>query len=179
MKNIFKLLLTVALCAAFTACKDEVGIPDRGPAGNPEKEAAGVYEGTWTINHNMDNGAQLLDFDVPGTMTLADGGSAYVAEVSVFCKDAALAAADLEIDMTSKANISKNSSNGFYFYNTADGNHGVANGFCHGDKKSKFYGSVDADGVAKIHFQYIYVGYDDWGFPIDIVDTYDFVGHKK
>lgn len=179
MKKIFQLLLTVALCAAFTACKDEVGIPDRGPAGNPEKEAAGVYEGTWTINVNEDNGATIKDITGLGTLTLADGGSAYVADVTAFCDAADLQAAGIAFDMTSKANISKNSSNGFYFYNTADGTAGATNGFCHGDKVSKFYGSVDADGVAKIHFQYIYVTEDDWGFPIDIVETYDFVGNKK
>ncbi|MBO5298099.1 MAG: hypothetical protein J6B03_10980 [Candidatus Homeothermus sp.] len=161
MKKIFQLLLTVALCAAFTACKDEVGIPDRGPAGNPEKEAVGVYEGTWTVNVNQDNGAVNVDYTAIGTLTLADGGMAYVADVTAKCDAADFQAAGIAFDMTSKANISKNSSNGFYFYNTADGTAGATNGFCHDGKVSKFYGSVDAEGVAKIHFQYIYVAEDD------------------
>ena len=106
MKKIFQLLLTVALCAAFTACKDEVGIPDRGPAGNPEKEAVGVYEGTWTVNVNQDNGAVNVDYTAIGTLTLADGGMAYVADVTAKCDAADFQAAGIAFDMTSKATAS-------------------------------------------------------------------------
>ncbi len=169
MKKIFKLLLTVTLGVAFTACKDEVGLPDRGPALNPEKEAAGVYEGTWTVNHNVDNGATITDLEGAGTLTFADGGAAYVADVTAFCD-----VPGIDFNMTSKANISKNSSGGYYYYNTSD-----TNGFCSGEKVSKFYGKITAEGDADIFFQYVYVTEDEWGFPIDIIDTVKFKGTRK
>ena len=57
----------IGVCCA--SCVEEIETPARGPQSNPEKEIAGVYEGTWTINYTI--GTNTTTFTIPGTMTLA------------------------------------------------------------------------------------------------------------
>ena len=70
--------MSVALLGvACASCVKDIDVPDRGPQTNPEKDVAGVYEGTWTINYII--GTNTTTFTIPGTMTLApdQAGTAY------------------------------------------------------------------------------------------------------
>lgn len=70
--------MSVALIGLSCAsCVKDIEVPDRGPQANPEKDVAGVYEGTWTINYTV--GTITTTFTIPGTMTLTpdQAGTAY------------------------------------------------------------------------------------------------------
>lgn len=72
--------MSVALIGfSCASCVKDIDTPDRGPQSNPEKEIAGVYEGTWTIDYT--EGTKTTTFTIPGTMTLAAdaAGTAYKA----------------------------------------------------------------------------------------------------
>ena len=47
-KILNRLFILTALVMALSSCKDEAEIPGHGKPGNPEKEVAGTYVGTWT-----------------------------------------------------------------------------------------------------------------------------------
>lgn len=70
----------IGICCA--SCVTDIDTPDRGPQTNPEKEIAGVYEGTWTINYT--EGTTTTTYTIPGTMTLAadQSGTAYKGELT-------------------------------------------------------------------------------------------------
>ena len=70
--------MSVALLGVCCAsCVEEIETPARGPQSNPEKEIAGVYEGTWTINYTIDT--TTTTYEIPGTMSIASdqAGTAY------------------------------------------------------------------------------------------------------
>lgn len=77
MKKILKLLSVALIGVCCTSCVEEIDTPNRGPQANPEKEVAGVYEGTWTITFTDDTETSV--YSIPGTMTLApdQAGTAY------------------------------------------------------------------------------------------------------
>ena len=77
MKKILKLLSVGLLGVAFASCVKDIDTPDRGPQTHPEKDVAGVYEGTWTIDYTVDT--NTTTYSVPGTMTLVadQDGTAY------------------------------------------------------------------------------------------------------
>lgn len=77
MKKILKLLSVAILGVCFASCVENIDTPDRGPQTHPEKEIAGVYEGTWTIDYTV--GTTTTTYSIPGTMTLASDqdGTAY------------------------------------------------------------------------------------------------------
>ena len=75
MKNILKGLFFASLmCLIFTACRDDAETPNPGPAGHPEIETAGVYEGTWT---RQQSGKEEI-ISAIGTLTFEAGEYAYV-----------------------------------------------------------------------------------------------------
>ena len=59
------------------SCVKDIETPARGPQANPEKDVAGVYEGTWTIDYTV--GSNTTTYTIPGTMTIApdQAGTAY------------------------------------------------------------------------------------------------------
>lgn len=130
MKNIIKSLFLILVCVGFSSCNEEVGYIDPGPQGNPEKEAAGTYSGTWS------RALQGTDDIVTstGTITISAGDKAYIANVSVVCPE-------LNLDLQSVANI-VNYSEGYKYYNME-----AKNGF-----GTTFEGSVLKSGIATIKF---------------------------
>lgn len=129
MKNIIKILFLFLVSAGFTSCNEEVGYPDPGPAGNPEKEIQGVYSGSMTMV-NASTGAENTGM---ASITFTPGQNAYITDVKVEC-------ADLNVNLQSVANV-VNFSEGYKFYNEE-----VGNGF-----GVKFDGTV-INGVATIKF---------------------------
>lgn len=70
--------MSVALLGvACASCVQDIDVPERGPQANPEKDVAGVYEGTWTIDYTV--GTTTTSYSIPGTLTLAadQAGTAY------------------------------------------------------------------------------------------------------
>lgn len=103
MKNIIKIISLFLICIGFASCNNEVGYPDPGPAGNPEKEAAGTYTGTWT--RELDGNV----VEAQGTITLTPSDKAYITNVAVSCPD-------FGVELSGVANIVNNSS-GYVFAN--------------------------------------------------------------
>ncbi|MDE6741050.1 MAG: hypothetical protein K2J58_01825 [Muribaculaceae bacterium] len=75
MKKILKLMSVAFIGVCCASCVEDIKTPDRGPQTNPEKEIAGVYEGTWTINYT--EGTTTTTYTIPGTMSLSSDGTAY------------------------------------------------------------------------------------------------------
>lgn len=105
MKNIIKTLLLFLVCVGFASCSNEVGVPDPGPQGNPEKEIAGSYTGSFSKILN----GEASGSEGEGTITFTPSDSPYVTTVNVSCPD-------LNLDMTSTANV-VNYSEGYLYYN--------------------------------------------------------------
>lgn len=102
MKNIFKVLSIALLGLSFTACVEDIDTPARGEQGNPEKEVAGTYNGTWTVTYQ--EGENKTEYSVPGTITLSPKGEqAYAAMLNVKC--AVAERPSLDIDLTSATNV--------------------------------------------------------------------------
>lgn len=110
MKNIIRTLFLFLVCAGFASCDNSVGIPDRGPQGNPEKEIAGTYTGTWTRTLS----GQTESTTSTGTITFSPTDKSYVTNVAVSCPD-------LNINMNAVANV-VNYSEGFMYYNRENKN---------------------------------------------------------
>lgn len=116
MKNIIKTIFMAVVClVAASACSDEVGIPDAGPVGNPEKEIAGTYTGVWskTLDDNTQNAS--------GSITFSAGDSNYKANISVSCPD-------FNIDLSGVCNV-VNNSEGYVFYNQEAKNNGFGTAY--------------------------------------------------
>lgn len=105
MKNIIKLFFLLFACVGMVSCDDSVGYPDPGPQGNPEKEIAGTYTGTWTRTTQ----STQEELTGEGNISFTPGESAFVTDVKVNCTG-------LNIDMESLANV-VNYSDGYKFYN--------------------------------------------------------------
>lgn len=127
-KLINTLFLLMFVCLGFSSCHDEVGIPDAGKPGNPEKEIVGSYTGTWT--RTLDG----VETTATGTITFTAGDKAYVANVAVECPE-------FGVSLSGPANVAKNSA-GYTFYNQES----KSNGF-----GTTYYGRI-VDGVATINF---------------------------
>ena len=111
----------IGVCCA--SCVENIDTPDRGPQSNPEKEIAGVYEGTWTINYT--EGTATTTYEIPGTMILApdQAGTAYKAMLT---SDAVVENQPvLEHKLTTAVNVAPLNTAGRYLvYNSV-----VPNGF--------------------------------------------------
>lgn len=103
MNNILKTLFFCLVCMGIASCSDEVGYPDNGPQGNPEKEVEGTYTGTWS--RELDSNV----VEATGTITLTPSDNAYIVNVTVNCPE-------FGIDMQSVANV-VNYSDGYMYYN--------------------------------------------------------------
>lgn len=117
MKTIFKtIFFLVASVVYLTACNNDYDMPDPGAKINPEKEVAGTYVGEW-LKVNEGTGAEEK-----GTGTLVfspdEEGGSYVVSVTAQAEGLTLG---LTTD-TARANISKNSNNGYDFVNTVKTN---------------------------------------------------------
>lgn len=130
MNNIVKIFFLLLACVGLASCEDSVGYPDPGPQGNPEKEIAGTYTGTWT---RVTQSTQE-EITGEGSITFSPSENAFVTDVKVDCPD-------LDIDMQSLANV-VNYSNGYKYYNQE-----AKNGF-----GVTFEGNVDKNGVASIKY---------------------------
>lgn len=102
--------MTIMMCVCLTSCRDDAELPDRGPVMNPEIETAGVYSGSWTRLNTTTNEEVV----VPGTMTLKAGNEHYVTEISI-------KASDIDLDLTSPANITPGGK-GYMYQNTMTDN---------------------------------------------------------
>ena len=132
MKNILKGLFFASLmCLIFTACRDDAETPNPGPAGHPEIETAGVYEGTWT---RQQSGKEEI-ISAIGTLTFEAGEYAYVTNITGKCPE-------IEFDRTTAANIAPGG-DGYMFHNTLN-----TNGFL-----GIFGGSISKAGVASLKYQ--------------------------
>lgn len=120
MKNIFKVLSIALLGFSFTACVGDIDTPDRGQQGNPEKEVAGTYNGTWTLTYT-ENG-KVTEYTCDGTATIAPkGDQAYAGTVSVKAEFANNVGMSLET--SSAVNISPlTNANSYQFYNSVTPN---------------------------------------------------------
>ena len=105
MKNIIKTFMLLLVFAGMASCSEDVGYIDPGPQGNPEKEVAGTYNGTWTETLQS-TGEQKT---AAGYITLTPSDKAFIADVQVSCPD-------LKVDMQSAANVVNNSL-GYTYYN--------------------------------------------------------------
>lgn len=103
MRNIIITFFMAIFCLGISSCSNEVGIPDPGPKGNPEKEIAGTYVGKWT--KTLDN----VSTEAPGSITFTPGERAYVTDVKVDCPD-------MDLNFNGLANI-VNNSEGYIYYN--------------------------------------------------------------
>lgn len=117
MKTIFKtLFFFVASVLCLTACNEDYDMPDPGAKINPEKEVAGTYYGEWSkVNEGTgeeENGTGTLIF-APD-----EEGGAYVVSITASAEGVTLGLAS----DTARANISKNSNNGYDFVNTVKTN---------------------------------------------------------
>lgn len=148
MKNIFKTLFCFLLIVGLASCNEEVGYPDPGPAGNPEKEIAGTYTGTWTKT-NASNGSVTTG---AGTITFTPGDRAYVTDVKV-------ESAELKIDMQSLANV-VNYTEGYMFYNreTKNGFGTVFDGRIVKGEASIKYSISQKVGLKQTIFNYTFTG---------------------
>ncbi|MBD5266205.1 MAG: hypothetical protein K2M71_09695 [Duncaniella sp.] len=139
MNKILNLLL-VTLVLVLTSCRDEPEIPDHGKKGNPEKETAGTYVGTWSKALRNSDDAPV---EAQGSLILAATDESYVTVVTIDC-------ASSEIGFNDKSNFSStdcraniiNQSAQYVFYNVLNGN---AFG-------TPFNGTVSFDGTATITF---------------------------
>lgn len=105
MKNIVKSLFLILVCVGFASCNEEVGYIDPGPQGNPEKEIAGTYNGTWTRTLQSTGAEETAT----GTITFTPSDKAFITNVHVSCPE-------LKVDMESAANV-VNYSDGYMYYN--------------------------------------------------------------
>lgn len=116
--------MSVALLGLSCAsCVTDIDTPDRGPQTNPEKDVAGVYEGTWTIDYTI--GTETTTYSVPGTMTLTtdEAGTAYK---GILTSEAVVADLPLlDHNLTTAVNVAPLNTAGRYLvYNSV-----VPNGF--------------------------------------------------
>lgn len=119
MKNIFKLLSFACVSLAFTACVEDIDTPDRGPQPNPEKEIAGVYQGTWTVSYK--EATTTTEYSAQGDVVVTPKEYAYAADVTA--KVSFVENAGLNLDNTSAANISPlTNANSYQVYNSVTPN---------------------------------------------------------
>ena len=133
-KIICGMLFLLAAGMGFTSCSDDDDDITISHSTTPEIASAGTYSGTWTKEQV---GGETTT--APGTLVLAatdaEGKSEkYITYVTV-------SAADLNLDLSSNANISY--ANDFYWFS----NMNTTNGF-----GTKFSGKINADGSATISF---------------------------
>lgn len=117
MKTIFKtLFFFVASVLCLTACNEDYDMPDPGAKINPEKEVAGTYVGTWS----KVNAATGDEENGTGTLVFAPDEElgAYIVDITATAEGLTLG---LTTD-TARANISKNSTDGYDFVNTTKAN---------------------------------------------------------
>ncbi len=123
MKKILKLLSVALLGVCCASCVKEIETPERGPQANPEKDVAGLYEGTWTIKYII--GTDSTTYTIPGTMNLTpdQAGTAYK---GLLTSDAVVAEQPiLDHNLTSAVNVAPiNSAGRYLIYNSV-----VPNGF--------------------------------------------------
>lgn len=130
-KLIYSLAVLFACSCAFIACGDDDD--DITFSTTPEKAAVGTYSGTWTVT--LDNES----FSGTGSITMAATSTAYQADVTI---DAQIENSDLNINVTSVANIA-HANNGFVFNNNTDANP-LGTGFA---------GKIDENGIIGVNFQ--------------------------
>ena len=133
-KIICGMLFLLAAGMGFTSCSDDDDDITISHNTTPEIESAGTYTGTWTkeqVGGETSTGTGTLVLSA----TDAEGNSEkYITYVTV-------SAADLNLDLSSNANISY--ANDFYWFS----NMNTTNGF-----GTKFSGKINADGSATISF---------------------------
>lgn len=121
MKKIFKVLSVALVGFSFASCVEDIDTPNRGPQTNPEKEVAGQYVGTWTINYVIDS--DTTSFAIPGTMDLNpnQAGTAYQGVMT--SKAVVEAKPLLDHNLTTAVNISPLNTAGRYLvYNAVTPN---------------------------------------------------------
>lgn len=141
MNKIIKCLFLMAtLVFTMSSCRDEAEIPGHGKPGNPEKEVAGVYVGTWT---KVQRNATTDPVSAPGSLTFTPTDEAYITVVK-------LAGESSDFDFTNKTNFASdesranvvNQSAQYVFYNVLTTN-GIG---------TPFNGTVTFGGEATISF---------------------------
>lgn len=133
MNKILKsLLLFTVMVFTMISCADDPKLADSGKPGNPEKECAGEYTGAFTRT-TVGTGDVV---DLPGSLSFEAGEDAYITIITIKTDDGSL-------DKVVSANIFKQSSGAYRFYNETTSNPlGVA-----------FTGAIDENGVASISFK--------------------------
>lgn len=107
MKNILKIFfVALAMTFSLSSCRDDAGIPDHGPVTHPQENVQGTYNGEWT---RSEIGSDELISGV-GSLVFTPGEYNYVTSITAKC-------AELEIDMTSVANVTPGGE-GYFFTNT-------------------------------------------------------------
>lgn len=147
MNKILKTLFLCLVSLGIASCDNEVGYPDNGPQGNPEKEIEGTYTGTWT---KTVSGAETGD-SATGTLTFTPEGQ-FITEVLASCSD-------LDINFSSNANV-VNYSEGYMFYN-AEAKNGFGTSFdgrvINGQATIKFTISIKV-GLKQTIYNYTFTG---------------------
>lgn len=139
-KILNRLFLLATIVMALSSCRDEAEIPGHGTPGNPEKEVAGTYVGTWTKALRNSTAEPVT---ASGSLTLTPTDEAYITLVKIDCD-----ATDMGFNNTavfasteSRANI-VNQSAQYVFYNVV-----ATNGL-----GTSFNGTVSFGGEATISF---------------------------
>ena len=138
MKALYKsIFFSVALMFGMASCdKDE--LPPTGPRDNAEKLVEGTYYGTWT---RATDGTDIVETG-SGSISFSVDYEKYSNNVSVMTFDVTGVDIGLGDTNTAVCNISMISSGDFSFWNN-----GPSNTF-----GTTFYGSISAQGVAKMTY---------------------------
>lgn len=139
-KILNRLFILTALVMALSSCKDEAEIPGHGKPGNPEKEVAGTYVGTWTKTQRNSTADPVT---AEGTLTLTATDEAYITVVKIGCESASMDFNNTSsfASTESRANI-VNQSAQYVFYNVL-----TTNGL-----GTSFNGTVSFGGEATMTF---------------------------
>lgn len=121
MKKIFKLLSVALIGLSFTSCVEEIDTPARGPQSNPEKDIAGEYVGTWTIDYTV--GTSTTTFQIPGIMTLKPDAEGTAYKALLTSKAVVTEQPVLDHNLTSAVNVAPLNTAGRYLvYNSVETN---------------------------------------------------------
>lgn len=111
MKNLINVLsLAFLMVLSLSSCRNDAEIPSSGSVTHPQEDCKGVYMGEWS--------RQLVGEEnfitASGTITFTPSTENYITDVNVKCQD-------LNLDLTSKANIAPGAE-GYIFYNSLKDN---------------------------------------------------------
>lgn len=119
-KFLYSILASLICCTIFVACDDDDDDSSSiGASVTPETAAEGTYTGTWTLITTVSSTSDTAQ--AAGTIVVTPD-SAYVADFNFVCEE-------IELDMTSNANISYAGSTSKFYYHNSSSTNGLETSF--------------------------------------------------